>query len=147
VPDPNLPAGHKRPRSSMAPTIVARKGRPWLAVGSPGGSTIITTVLQILVNRIDFGMDLPAAIAAPRASQRDASQTDVEPAFFDRWAAELQARFGQSMKIPTSTVTGQPDPEIGNATGIEIRKSGRLIAAAEPVRRGGGDAQVVRQRP
>jgi gamma-glutamyltranspeptidase/glutathione hydrolase len=147
VPDPNLPAGHKRPRSSMAPTILTRRGRPWLAVGSPGGSTIITTVLQILVNRIDFGMSLPDAIAAPRASQRNSSDTEVEPAFFDRWAGEMQARFGQSMKIPTSMVTNKPDPEIGNATGIEIRRSGRLIAAAEPVRRGGGDAQVVRKRP
>jgi gamma-glutamyltranspeptidase/glutathione hydrolase len=116
-------------------------------VGSPGGSTIITTVLQILVNRIDFGMSLPDAIAAPRASQRNSSDTEVEPAFFDRWAGEMQARFGQSMKIPTSMVTNKPDPEIGNATGIEIRRSGRLIAAAEPVRRGGGDAQVVRKRP
>src|SRR5690606_1007136 len=51
--DPNLPGPGKRPRSSMAPTIVLKDGRPLLAVGSPGGSTIITTVLQILVNRID----------------------------------------------------------------------------------------------
>ncbi len=62
--DPNLPAAGKRPRSSMAPTIVLHHGKPWLAVGSPGGSTIITTVLQILVNRIDFGLSLPEAIAA-----------------------------------------------------------------------------------
>src|SRR5436190_2703943 len=58
-PDPNLPAGGKRPRSSMAPTIVTSDGHPLLAVGSPGGSTIITTVLQILLNRVDFGMSLP----------------------------------------------------------------------------------------
>ncbi|HEX6518900.1 MAG TPA: gamma-glutamyltransferase, partial [Streptosporangiaceae bacterium] len=61
--DPNLPAAGKRPRSSMSPTIVLKDGTPWLAVGSPGGASIITTVLQILVNRIDFGMSLPDAIA------------------------------------------------------------------------------------
>src|SRR3954452_17198684 len=77
----NQLAGKKRPRSSIAPTIVLRNKRPFLAVGSPGGATIITTVLQILVNRLDFGMTLPQAIAAPRASQRNASTTDVEQAF------------------------------------------------------------------
>src|SRR5205085_7111499 len=62
APDPNLPAGGKRPRSSMAPTIVLHDDRPLLGVGSPGGSTIITTVLQILLDRLDFGMSLPDAI-------------------------------------------------------------------------------------
>src|SRR5205085_12260284 len=79
--DPNLPAGGKRPRSSMAPTIVLRHGRPFLSVGSPGGATIITTVLQILLNRLDFGMTLPQAIAAPRASQRNGATTQAEPDF------------------------------------------------------------------
>ena len=68
---PNQIEPGKRPRSSMAPTIVLRNGRPCLAVGSPGGSTIITTVLQTLVNRIDLGLTLPEAIAAPRASHRN----------------------------------------------------------------------------
>ena len=72
---PNRVQGGKRPRSSMAPTIVLRGGRPWLGLGSPGGSTIITTVLGLLVDRIDFGMPLPLAIAAPRASQRDTPAT------------------------------------------------------------------------
>ena len=79
--DPNLPVGGKRPRSSMAPTIVLQDGRPLLGVGSPGGSTIITTVLQILLDRLDFGMSLPDAIEAPRASQRNTSTSMAEPAF------------------------------------------------------------------
>jgi gamma-glutamyltranspeptidase / glutathione hydrolase len=132
VPDPNLPAGGKRPRSSMAPTIVLHSGRPLLAVGSPGGATIITTVLQILLDRLDFGMSLPDAIAAPRASQRNGA-TQAEPAFIARYGGAL-APFGQTL---TST------PEIGAATGIEILPDGRLEAAAEPVRRGGGAAAVV----
>jgi gamma-glutamyltranspeptidase / glutathione hydrolase len=134
APDPNLPAGGKRPRSSMAPTIVLRDGRPYLAVGSPGGSTIITTVLQILLNRIDFGMSLPDAIAAPRASQRNTPKTDAEPAFISQYGAELQSPFGQSFN---------PTPEIGAATGVEFLPGGELQAVAEPVRRGGGDAEVV----
>jgi gamma-glutamyltranspeptidase/glutathione hydrolase len=136
APDPNLPAAGKRPRSSMAPTIVLRDGRPWLAVGSPGGSTIITTVLQILVNRINFGMTLPEAIAAPRASQRNSASISAEPAFIgsDSGVA-LHDRFGHAF---TSTA------EIGAATGVEFLPGGRMLAAAEPVRRGGGSAAVVR---
>jgi gamma-glutamyltranspeptidase/glutathione hydrolase len=94
VPDPNLPAGGKRPRSSMSPTIVLSGGRPLLAVGSPGGATIITTVLQILVNRLDLGMNLEDAIAAPRASQRNAPRTQAEPAFLDLPATRGLERLG-----------------------------------------------------
>jgi gamma-glutamyltranspeptidase/glutathione hydrolase len=134
TPDPNLPAGGKRPRSSMSPTIVLRDGRPFLALGTPGGATIITTVLQILLDRIDFGLSLPDAIAAPRASNLNSATTQAEPAFLSLYGGELTSRFGQSF---TST------PEIGAATGIEFLPSGQLEAAAEPIRRGGGDAEVV----
>jgi gamma-glutamyltranspeptidase / glutathione hydrolase len=137
-PDPNLPAGGKRPRSSMAPTIVLRDGKPFLTVGSPGGATIITTVLQTLLNRIDFDMSLPDAIAAPRASQRNSTTTDAEPGFIAQYGNELQTRFGQQFN---ST------PEIGAATGAEFLSGGRVEAAAEPVRRGGGDAEVVHPSP
>ena len=135
APDPNLPAGGKRPRSSMAPTIVLHDGQPFLGVGSPGGSTIITTVLQILLDRLDFGMTLPDAIAAPRASQRNTSTTSAEPAFISQYGTELLTRFHQQPFAATA--------EIGAATGIEVLPDGRLEAAAEPVRRGGGAAGVV----
>jgi gamma-glutamyltranspeptidase / glutathione hydrolase len=78
---PNRPQGGKRPRSSMAPTIVTRDGRPRVALGSPGGSTIITTVLQLLIERFDFDKTLPQAIAAPRASQRNSPTTNAEARF------------------------------------------------------------------
>ena len=65
LPDPNLPAGGKRPRSSMSPTIVLRHRRPVLALGAAGGATIITTVLQTLINRIDLHMSLPAGDRRP----------------------------------------------------------------------------------
>jgi gamma-glutamyltranspeptidase/glutathione hydrolase len=56
----------KRPLSSMTPTIVFREGKPLLATGSPGGSRIITTTLQLIMNVIDHDMNIAAATAAPR---------------------------------------------------------------------------------
>jgi gamma-glutamyltranspeptidase/glutathione hydrolase len=139
----NAPAGGKRPRSSMAPTIVTRGGRPVFAAGSPGGSTIITTVLQILLERIDNGATLPEAIAAPRAAQRNTASTQAEPAFIaSPEGQELASRFRHVFAPPP---LGPPtNGEIGAATGIELGPRGRLLAAAEPVRRGGGSARVVR---
>ena len=130
----NSPDGGKRPRSSISPTIVTSDGEPILALGSPGGSTIITTVLQVLVNDLDFGMTLPQAIAAPRASQRNTAETSAEPAFLSTpEAALLQSDHGQKF---VST------PEIGAATGIAFLPGGTVQAAAEPTRRGGGSALV-----
>jgi gamma-glutamyltranspeptidase / glutathione hydrolase len=130
---PNRADGGKRPRSSMAPTIVTDGGAPFLATGSPGGSMIITTVLQVLMERIDAGKTLPQAIAEPRASQRNTVETAAEPAFRTAYEAALLAK-GHS--FTTSA-------EIGAVTGIEFLPSGEFLAAAEPVRRGGGSAQVV----
>jgi gamma-glutamyltranspeptidase / glutathione hydrolase len=137
--DPNLPGPGKRPRSSMAPTIVLEHGRPLLALGSPGGSTIITTVLQILLNRVDLGMDLPTALAAPRATQRNTADTFAEQAFMDRYEAALEARGHRVELFP-----GPPRGQIGAATALEFLRPGLVQAVAEPVRRHGGSALVVR---
>ncbi len=136
----NSPEGGKRPRSSISPTIVTSEGDPVLALGSPGGSTIITTVLQVLVNDFDFGMTLPQAIAAPRASQRNTQTTSAEPAFLQTPEAALltSAEHGHSF---TST------PEIGAATGIAFLPDETVQAAAEPTRRGGGSALVEKPAP
>ncbi|MBR1176560.1 gamma-glutamyltransferase [Bradyrhizobium sp. KB893862 SZCCT0404] len=64
--EPNLPGPGKRPLSSMSPTIVLKDGKPVLVTGSPGGSRIISTVLQVIVNVLDYRMDVAAAVAAPR---------------------------------------------------------------------------------
>jgi gamma-glutamyltranspeptidase / glutathione hydrolase len=64
--DANAVAPHKRPLSSMAPTIVLAKGAPFLVTGSPGGPRIITTTLQIIMNVIDHGMNIAEATHAPR---------------------------------------------------------------------------------
>ncbi|WP_031066808.1 gamma-glutamyltransferase [Streptomyces sp. NRRL WC-3742] len=134
VPDPNLPGPGKRPRSSMSPTVVLRDGEPLLATGSPGGATIITTTLQVLLGRLDRGLSLEQAIAAPRASQRNSAATQAEPGFL---ALPERARLEALGHTFAST------PEIGAATGVERLPDGRWVAAAEPVRRGGGSAAVV----
>ena len=64
--DANAPGGGKRPLSSMAPTIVLRDGRVFLVTGTPGGSRIITMVLQVILNVIDHRMNVAEAVAAPR---------------------------------------------------------------------------------
>lgn len=146
APDPNLPAAGKRPRSSMSPTIVLRDGTPVLAVGSPGGATIITTVLQILVNRIDFGMSLPDAIAAPRASQRNAATTQAEPAFIAASATPGLHALGHRFEVSDTSPLDPPitiSPDIGVASGLEFLPGGAVLAAGEPARRGGSAADVV----
>ncbi|MEU6880513.1 gamma-glutamyltransferase [Streptomyces sp. NPDC046712] len=135
VHDPNLPGPGKRPRSSMSPTIVLDHGRPVLALGSPGGATIITTVLQTLTGVVDRGLPLVDAIAAPRASQRNQATTELEPGLWNSpLRAELEA-IGHGFR---------QNPEIGAATGVQRLPDGRWVAAAETVRRGGGSAMVVR---
>lgn len=132
--DPNRIEPNKRPRSSMSPTIVLSDGRPVLAVGSPGGSTIITTVLQILVERLARDRTLPEAMAAPRASQRNAASTGAEPAFIEAYGGPL-TELGHGFAATA---------ELGAATAIEIGPGGLLTSTAEPWRRGGGSAMVVR---
>lgn len=143
VPDPNLPGPGKRPRSSMSPTIVLHDGKPMLAVGSPGGATIITTVLQTLVNRVDLGMALPQAVAAPRVSQRNRAATEAEPAFLSSPERAALESLGHRFVLAPSTFT--PSPEIGAVAALEFLPDGSLQAVAEPTRRGGGSAMVLHQ--
>jgi gamma-glutamyltranspeptidase/glutathione hydrolase len=78
----NLPGPGKRPLSSMTPTIVLKHGKPAIVTGSPGGSRIITAVLQVIVNVIDFGMCIDQAVTAPRIHhQWQPDQVTAEPGF------------------------------------------------------------------
>ncbi|GLZ39135.1 gamma-glutamyltranspeptidase [Actinokineospora sp. NBRC 105648] len=131
APDPNLPAAGKRPRSSMSPTIVLKDGRPWLALGSPGGSTIITTALQIILNRVDFKQSLPDAVAAPRASQRNTPTVTAEPGFIT--ANPGLATYGHKFT---------EQAEIGAAAALEFLGHDQILAVGEPVRRSGTSAGV-----
>jgi gamma-glutamyltranspeptidase / glutathione hydrolase len=143
--DPNLPAPGKEPRSSMGPVIALRDGRPQFAIGAAGGSTIITTVVQILINHVDFGMSLPAALAAPRVSETNsASNTSLaEPDFYNSaLAQQLTSQYGEKFALATGSILPL-DNYPGDATALQMLGRGRAEAIAEPVRLGGGSALVV----
>jgi gamma-glutamyltranspeptidase/glutathione hydrolase len=134
VPDPNLPAPGKRPRSSLSPTIIEQNGRPWLALGSPGGATIITTVAQVITGYVDRGLPLVEAIAAARLSSRNGTAEDAEPPIATGSDGGALRALGHVLSA---------NPEIGAAAAVRILPGGRFEAAAETVRRGGGSAVVV----
>ncbi|WP_247045364.1 gamma-glutamyltransferase [Arthrobacter rhizosphaerae] len=142
--DPNRIEPGKRPRSSMSPTIILQDGKPFLALGSPGGSTIITTVLQTILNRVDLGMSTPEALAAPRASQRNTEKVTAEPEFIAAYGSQLTP-YGHLFTPSGDAFTSAA--QIGAATAIEFLPDGRTVAAAEPVRRGGGSAMVLEPSP
>jgi gamma-glutamyltranspeptidase/glutathione hydrolase len=141
--DPNLPAGGKQPRSSMGPVIALQHGKPVFSIGAAGGSTIITTILQTLINHVDLGMSLPAALAAPRVSNTNSATSSAEPLFYNSAVAkQLTSQYGEKF-----TETGGPilplDYYPGDATALQILGGGKLEPIAEPVRLGGGSALVV----
>jgi gamma-glutamyltranspeptidase/glutathione hydrolase len=123
----NLPGPGKRPLSSMAPTIVLKDGRPVLVTGSPGGSRIISTVLQVIVNVLDYDMDVAAAVAAPRLHhQWLPDEVRVERGFSTESIAALKAMghvigepLGQtsanSIAVTPYGLLGAPDPRTRGA--------------------------------
>jgi gamma-glutamyltranspeptidase / glutathione hydrolase len=129
--DKNSIAPGKTPLSSMTPTIVTENGQFRLAIGAPGGSTIITTVLQILLNVLEYKMDTGAAVAAGRIHhQWQPDKVNVDPWGFDpSTLAELRRR-GHSI---------EPRSYWGNANAIQQLPNGKLEGAADP--RGEGTAQ------
>ena len=127
----NSIAPGKTPLSSMTPTIVTENGRFRLAIGAPGGSTIITTVLQILLNVLEYKMDVGAAVAAGRIHhQWLPDRVNVDPWGFDPVTlAELRRR-GHQIEARSYW---------GNANAIGQLPDGRLEGAADP--RGEGTAR------
>jgi gamma-glutamyltranspeptidase/glutathione hydrolase len=123
----NLPGPGKRPLSSMSPTIVLRDGKVVLVTGSPGGSRIISTVLQVIVNVLDYHMDVAAAVAAPRLHhQWMPDEVKVEPGFPDEVLAGLRARghsvaesmgysSANSIFVTPNGLLGAPDPRTHGA--------------------------------
>jgi gamma-glutamyltranspeptidase/glutathione hydrolase len=112
------------------------------AVGSPGGATIITTVLQVLLNQIDFGMTLPEAIEAPRASNTNSATTNAEPAFIAQYGPGLTA-LGEKF-TPTTQAYPLLPANIGVAAGLVFLPRHHIETATESWRQGGGSAMVVR---
>ena len=120
--DANLPGPGKRPLSSMSPTIVLKDGKPVLVTGSPGGSRIISTVLQVIVNVLDYHMDVAAAVAAPRLHhQWLPDEVRIERGFPEATLEALKAKghhivepMGQtsanSIEVTPAGLLGAPDP-------------------------------------
>lgn len=138
APHPNVAEAYKRPRSSMSPTIVLKNGKPAFTIGSPGGSTIITTVLQTMVNHIDLGMSLPEAVDAPRLSQRNGDTTLVETLL--EFPGSDQARALQALGHRLAETD-----QIGAANGIIFNDDGTVTAVSESKRHGVGTALVQQQ--
>ena len=91
----------KRPLSSMTPTIVVRDGKPWMIVGTPGGSRIITAVLLTLLNVVDYGMDIQEAVDAPRIHQQWLpEETFVEARALSPDTRALLIGMGHKLTIP-----------------------------------------------
>jgi gamma-glutamyltranspeptidase/glutathione hydrolase len=91
--DANAIEAHKRPLSSMTPTMVFRDGRPYFATGSPGGSRIITSVLQMLINVLDHGMNIADASHVPRLHHQWYPDTlELESGFSADTVMELERR-------------------------------------------------------
>ncbi|MCP9857564.1 MULTISPECIES: gamma-glutamyltransferase [unclassified Cyanobium] len=122
----NAIAPGRRPLSSMAPTLLFRPdGRPWIATGSPGGSRIITTVLQVLLNRVVHGLNLASAVAAPRIhSQLWPDRIDVEQGVSPDSRRLLEA-MGHNVRQA---------PAMGAANSVEVLEAGGSLGAVDPRR-------------
>ena len=118
--------GGRRKLSGDVPAIVMRDGRPWIAIGTPGGHTIGQTVPQMIMNVIDFNMDIQRAIAAPRISFFEPDSLIVEPGVSEPVRAQLVAR-GHKIRVPAR-------PGLGDAHGLTIEYD----AQGRPVRFTGG---------
>jgi gamma-glutamyltranspeptidase/glutathione hydrolase len=95
----NEPGPNKRPLSSMTPTIVLHRGKPLIVTGSPGGSRIITAVMQVLVNTVDHRMSIAEAVHAPRIHhQWLPDEAMVEPAYPEALAKALVGR-GHTVRV------------------------------------------------
>jgi gamma-glutamyltranspeptidase/glutathione hydrolase len=117
----NAVAPYKRPLSSMTPTIVTKDGRTVFVTGSPGGPRIISTVLQTIVNRIDYGMDVQQAVSAPRVHHQWVPDVlRVEAAISDDVVEALRAR-GHEVEVSdwdwSVAEAVAIDPETGWHTG------------------------------
>ena len=117
----------KRPASPLSPTIVLRGNKPFLALGSRGGSAIATTILQVFLNVVVYGKPLPAAVAAPRVHhQASPEQISYERGRMPQATLEALNAMGHGLEARES---------IGDVHAI-LFENGRLIAVADP-RRGG----------
>ena len=142
---PNVLAGGKRPRTTLTPTVVLKDGRPFLAIGTPGGDSQDQQILLVLLNIIDFGMDVQAAIEAPRVNSLHPESSfddhrsqpgvlEVESSLRAEAVKELEAR-GHVLRmrppygISTGVVAAGMDPATGRLRGgADPRRERALVA-------------------
>lgn len=132
---PNAPGPRRRPASSMAPLIMFRDGRPFLILGSPGGTRIFPSLGQIILNIVDFSMSLDEAIEAPRffsySSEGKARSLSVESRIPEATLKELE-RIGHKITLKEAY-----DKYFGGAQGIIIPKEKKSILGGADSRRDG----------
>ena len=142
--DANAIESGKRPLSSMTPTIVFADGEPWFATGSPGGSRIITTVLQVIVNVIDHDMNIAEATAAPRMHHQwypDVLQLEggyspdtlrlLEAKGHDIRATSFSMGSLQSVAYKDGVFRGASDPRRPNAASVAPQTAAVATGTAE----------------
>ena len=129
---PNLVAPEKRPLSSMSPTIVAQDGKPLMAVGSPGGKTIINTTLQLILNVIDHGFNIAESVEAGRIHhQWLPDQTSMESNALSADTIRLYEAKGHRLRERGTQ---------GAAMGVYYDRESGLFMGAADSRRGDGGA-------
>jgi gamma-glutamyltranspeptidase/glutathione hydrolase len=142
---PNVLQGGKRPRTTLTPTIVTREGAPFLAIGTPGGDSQDQQILQVLVNVIDFGLPLQAAVDSARFNtlsiqssfgdhRMEPGVLEIERSVPEAVRAALEAR-GHRLKLyptaayPTGVVAAGVDPATGRLRGAaDVRRERSVIA-------------------
>ncbi len=129
--DVNKVMGGNRARSTIAPAVVLKDGETYMAIGTPGGSRIPGTVLQVLVNILDHGMTIQEAIVQPRIAQTNKSSLYIEGNFDEQMVMDLEA-MGHKMSLK-----GVDDSYFGGVHGI-IRdlETGEMHGGADPRRDG-----------
>nr|WP_237487093.1 gamma-glutamyltransferase [Vibrio hippocampi] len=115
----------KRPRSSMAPTIVLKEGQPYLAIGSPGGSQIIGYVAKTLIAHLDWGLDLQQAVNLPNMNNRFGTFELEKGTDAERWAPKLE-QIGFKTKIR----------DLNSGVQVIQLQDKQLVGAADPRREG-----------
>ena len=142
---PNLLAGGKRPRTTLTPTIVLKDGKPFLAIGTPGGDSQDQQILLVLLNIMDYGMDVQAAIEAPRVNSLHPISSfdnhrpqpgvlEAESSLAPSVIAELRARGHQIVLRPpfgisTGIVAAGMDPATGRLRGgADLRRERAIVA-------------------
>ncbi len=142
---PNVLAGGKRPRTTLTPTVILKDGNPFLAIGTPGGDSQDQQILNVLLNLLDFGMGLQAAIEAPRFNSLHPESSfedhraqpgvlEIEASVPENVRAEL-ARRGHQLRvrpaygISTGVVAAGVDPATGRLRGGADPRRERAIIA------------------